>query len=53
MEIFDRFGDRGSGNGEKGFVVNFNVSINLEGTNPKLIYLEIKLTIFNSNFPTD
>lgn len=53
MDVFDRFGDRGSGNGEKGFAVNFNVSINLEGANPKLIYLEIKLTIFNPNFPTD
>ena len=53
MDVFDRFGDRDSGNGEKGIVVNFNVSINLEGTTPKLIYLEIKLTIFNPNFPTD
>lgn len=53
MDVFDRFDEGGSGNGEKGFLVSFNVSINLEGTNPKLIYLEIKLTISNSNFPTD
>ena len=53
MDVFDRFNDRDSTNGGEGFVVSFDVSINLEGTNPKLIYLEIKLTIFNPNFPTD
>jgi len=54
LYIFDRFGEGGSGNGGKGFIVNFNVSINLEGSNSKLIYLEIKLTIIsNSDFPTD
>jgi hypothetical protein len=53
LDVFDRFNDRGSDDGGKGFAVNFDVSINLKGTNPKLIYLEIKLTIFNPNFPTD
>ena len=40
LDVFDRFNDRGSDNGGKGFAVNFNVSINLKGTNPKIIYLD-------------
>ena len=40
LNVFDRFNNRGSGNGEKGIVVNFNVSINLDETKSKLIYLD-------------
>ena len=48
LGVFGTCEDRGSTDGGKGFIVNLNVSKNLDGTNGtnwKLIYLKINLTI--------